>query len=222
MLPDALQLGPFVAPLRLLSLAAASLLVYALAVRRSAGSGLDAAWADRLLSRALAGAWIGAKGAEVLRSPASFLASPRLLISAPVGTVALLGAAAGVVLLVLPLLRGRKADLPALLDCAAVPCLVGAAVAALGVGDARALPLSGALALAALALWRLEPRAAFPGHRFLAAVVLGTLAFVFGDLFRPLADGGYAGVSGEQAAAFAAAAGAYAVARYREGRQPQC
>lgn len=218
-LPDAIAVGPVVAPLRLLTLLAASLLAYHLAARRAVASGLDAAWADRLLFRVLAGAWLGAKAAEVVRSPTSFLASPRLLVSPPVGMAALAGAVAGAALLALPVLRGRRAQLPALLDAAAVPALLGCAVAGLGVGDGRALPLAGAFALAALVLWRLERQAAFPGHRFLGALVLGALAFVFGDLFRP-AVGGYGGVSAEQAVALAAGAGAYAAARRGEARGP--
>lgn len=212
-LPDAVSIGPFVAPTRLLTLFAATWLVHAWTSRRLARSGLEPEQADAVLTRALVGAWLGAKGAEVLRTPASFLASPRLLISPPVGVAAVVGALAGAFSLAgLAARRGRREDLLRLLDLAAVPLLAGGALTGLGVGDGRALPLALAFLAAALVLRALESQAAFPGHSSLAAIVLGGIAFVAADFFRPL-SGGYAGVSGAQFAAFVLAAAAYAAAR---------
>lgn len=214
--PDALRLGPLHLPLNPTAAVLGWLAAHALAGGRAPRYGLDAAWLRALVWRVPPAAWLAAKLGEVLDSPAAILSSPRLLLAPPAGVWALAGAGVGAALAAWPLLRGRRQDVAVMLDALAVPLLAGLAVGALGVGDRRALPLAAGWLAAAAAVRRLEGRARFPGHVGAAAVVLGALAFVAGDLARPI-PGGLAGISLSQMAAAGAALAAYAVARRRAG-----
>lgn len=144
----------------------------------------DPALVGSLLVRLVAGLWLGAKVADVLRSPASFTHSPRLLLTWPGGPTAGMGAVIGAMVLVGLLFR-RWREIPAALDVMATPVLLGLAVMALGLGDGRALPLALGMALAAVLLTALRRRTAFPGHLALGAVVLGGVTGVIADFFRP-------------------------------------
>lgn len=238
-LPDAIRLGPLALPTAPLLTVAGTLLAYTLAVRiaeRAAGprdpfasrpadesAGIarrapvaDPALVDSLFTRVAVGLLLGAKLADVLRSPLSFVHSPRLLVSWPGGPTAGAGAVIGALVLAGPVLARRWRDLPAALDVAAAPLLLGLAVIALGLPDPRAVPLAAGLALAAVVLVFARLRAAFPGHAALGAVVLAGLAAVTADFFRPGADLP-GGISRFQVVAAAAAVLAYVAAALIEG-----
>lgn len=184
-LPDVIPVGPFPLPTLPLALLLGAYLFLYLAGRWAKGWGLDRAWVDQVAYRALVGAAVGAKLAEVLRSPASFVASPRLLVSVPLGSLPLAAALLGAVLWAAPALRRHRSQWPRVLDAMAIPFGLGLSVAALGSGQAHSLLLAVALLLATGALAILRPQAAFHGHTALGAMVLGSLALVTADLFRP-------------------------------------
>lgn len=166
------------------------------------------------------GGLVGAKLAEVARSPASFLASPRLLASVPTGTLPVLGALAGGTLWACWLLGGRWRELPGLLEAITISLTVGLAVVSLGSGTEWSFPLAVGFTLMAVALWSLRHQAEFPGQPSLAAVVLGSLVFVASDFFRSgltLA----AGISPFQITAAGIGIGAYAVALWLVRRREQ-
>lgn len=256
-LPDVIRLGPLAFPTGPLATVVGTVVAYVLAVKlaeradlRAGSTGpdgadafapspatvpqspqtpspvADAALVDRLFTRVAIGLLLGAKAADILRSPLSFINNPRLLIAWPGGPTAAIGAVIGALLLAGPLAR-RWREIPAVLDVVATPLLLGLGVVALGLRDARALPLAAGLVLAAAVLAGLRPLASFPGHTALGGVVLASVAAVGADFFRPAAvlSGG---ISRFQVMAAAAGLLAYGVAvaieraRGRVGRgEPQ-
>lgn len=182
-MPDAFRLGPLTLPLAPLALLLGGYLFYWLAGGEQ----------ERVTGRLIGGALLGAKLIEVLRSPLSFVGSPRLLIALPVGSWALLGALVGAVLWTAPLFWGRWRQLLPVADALTVPLLVGLAVASVG----GALPLAAGFGLAAGLAAYLRRLARAPGQMALAGVVLGATAFVVADFFRP-AVSLYGGISPAQ------------------------
>jgi len=176
----------------------------------------DPALVESLFTRVAVGLLLGAKAADILRSPLSFVQSPQLLLAWPGGPTAGAGAVVGALLLAVPLAVRRWREVPAALDVAATPVLLGLALIALGLPDGRALPLAGGLAGAALLLLFARPRAAFPGHTALGALVLAGAVAVMADLFRPGADLP-GGISRFQVGAAAVAVLAYVAAVFLEG-----
>lgn len=242
-LPDAIRLGPLALPTGPLLTVAGTLLAYTLAVKIAEGAARsqarpaagpveepagdrsgngarapvpDPALVDSLFTRAAVGLLLGAKLADILHSPLSFVHSPRLLVAWPGGPTAGAGAVMGALLLAGPVAARRWRELPAVFDVAAAPLLLGLAVMALGLPDARALPLAAGLILAAVILTLARALAAFPGHTALGAVVLAGLAAVTADFFRPGADLP-GGLSRFQVVAAAAAVLAYVAATIIEG-----
>ncbi len=220
--PDVLQVGPLALPTAPLALILGLALWYSLSLRSAERWKVDSALLEGLLNHLLVGVVAGAKLLEVARSPASFLGSPRLLLSVPKGNLPLLGALVGALLgaaiWATTGARGRGAVLPQALDAMAGPLAAGLAVADLGGGDARALPLFGGFLLAALALEVLRRQTTFAGHTALAAVVLGGLVMVAADFFRP-GPTVVAGISLLQFIAALAGVAAYAAARWLEAKQ---
>lgn len=210
-LPDVIQLGPFPLPVFAVALLLSGYVWHSLAGRLAGRWGIDQALAEEFVYRFLVGALVGAKLAEVVRSPASFLASPRLLVSVPTGTLPVLAAVAGGALWACWPLRGRQRELPGLLDATAIPLTVGLAVASLGSGTEWSLPLTVGFMLEALALWSLRSQTQFPGQTALAAVVLGSLVFVASDFFRSVPTV-TVGISQFQITAASVGFGAYALA----------
>lgn len=213
-LPDVIGFGPLAFPTGPLATVAGTVVVYVLAVKlaeradaRAGSAGpaapapspatvphspqapspvADPALVDRLFTRVAIGLLLGAKAADILGSPLSFIHNPRLLIAWPGGPTAAIGAVIGALLLAGPLAR-RGREIPAVLDVVATPLLLGLGVVALGLRDARALPLAAGLVLAAAVLAGLRPLASFPGHTALGGVVLASLVAVGADFFRPAA-----------------------------------
>lgn len=176
----------------------------------------DPALVESLFTRVAVGLLLGAKAADILRSPLSFVHGPQLLLAWPGGPSAGAGAVIGALLLAGPLVARRWREVPAALDVAAAPVLLGLALTALGLPDGRALPLAAGLAGAALVLVFARPRAAFPGHAALGALVLAGAVAVTADLFRPGADLP-GGISRFQVTAAAVAVLAYVAAVLLEG-----
>ncbi|BDG61170.1 prolipoprotein diacylglyceryl transferase family protein [Caldinitratiruptor microaerophilus] len=216
-MPDVLVLGPFNIPTYGVSLIVGVLVFSALVPRLASTFSLGRAIAEEVASRAVLGLIVGAKLADVLRSPATFLARPRLLLALPRGPEPLIGALLGMVLFTLPVWWPARRHAVGLLDIVAVPLLTMGAVVSAGSGGPRAVPLGLGFALAAAATYALRTRGRFPGHVALAAVVFGSLAVAAGDLLGPAPVSPF-GVSGTQLAAGAAGGGAYVAALWLERR----
>lgn len=163
-LPDVIGFGPLAFPTGPLATVAGTVVVYVLAVKlaeradaRAGSAGpaapapspatvphspqapspvADPALVDRLFTRVAIGLLLGAKAADILGSPLSFIHNPRLLIAWPGGPTAAIGAVIGALLLAGPLAR-RWREIPAVLDVVATPLLLGLGVVALGLRDAR-------------------------------------------------------------------------------------
>ncbi len=184
-LPDVIQIGPFPVPTFPVALLAGFYAWHALSERSAGRCGLEKGWVGDLLYRLFIGALVGAKLFEVIRSPASFVASPRLLVSVPVGPLAVLGALLGAAAWMALAVNGRWRQLPRVADAVAAPLAVGLTIVASGSGDERSLPLAIGFLLVAGALMFLQRQGAFNGHTALAAVVLGSVVVVASDFFRP-------------------------------------
>lgn len=210
-LPDVLQIGPFSAPTWPLAVLVGFFAWYSLSVRWAPRWGVDHGFVEDLLNRVLIGGLVGAKLVEVVRSPASFLASPRLLVSMPVGPLPLLGAVLGAAAWVFPLARRHWRTIPTALDALAAPFAAGLGVASLGVGDERSVLLAVGFLLTGGAVAALRGRAEFPGHLALGTCVLGSLVVVAADFVRP-APTLVGGVSVLQLAAGAVGLAAYGLA----------
>lgn len=210
-LPDVFQIGPFSLPTYPLGLMAGFYVWFSLASRLAGRRGVDRRLVEELVYRLAVGGFLGAKLMEVVRSPASFLASPRLLVSVPAGALPLFGALLGGILWTIPLLRGRWGQLPRVLDAISVPMAIGLGIASLGRADDWSFPLAGAFVFVAVALEGLRRQAAFEGHTALAGVILGCLALVAADFFRPVPSL-VAGISLFQLVAALVGATAYGIA----------
>ncbi len=210
-IPDVIEIGPFPLPTFPLALLAGLYLWHALAIRQAAAWNLNRELVEEVLYRVMIGGVVGAKLVEVLRSPASFVSSPRLLVSVPTGTLPLLGALTGAVLWGAVALRRRWRMTPRVLDALTAPLLFSLGVMSAGSGGARALPMAAGFVLAGAALGGLRRQAAFDGHTALGGIVFGSLVVVASDFLRP-SPILFGGLSALQVAAAFLGAGAYMAA----------
>lgn len=179
LVPPVLPLGPLALPTAPL-LALLGAMGADWVVRRGAAPRVE--MTERLLSWLLGGALAGAMLGEILRSPSSFLASPRLLIAVPAGKWALAGALLGAGLgLVWAIRRVEPVERRSLLDQLGLPLLVGLAIAGLGSGEAALLRAGGWLLGAGL-LW---PKRESSGA-WLFALSWSATVWIVADLARPL------------------------------------
>ncbi|MEX2356475.1 MAG: prolipoprotein diacylglyceryl transferase family protein [Thermaerobacterales bacterium] len=212
-LPDTLRLGPLVLPMAPLLVLLGAYLFFTLGTRRAERFGLDAAWTEKAVTAMLVGGILGSKLVDFARSPESYLASPRLLISIPGGPLAAIGALAGIALGLWLATRPHTSRLPALADSLAAPSLFAIALAGLGLADGRAFPLALLFGAAGYTVLALDSQRDFSGQGFFSAVVFGAAAFIAGDLFRPV-TGGVAGASTGQIIAATTAVAVWGWSRY--------
>lgn len=177
LLPAGVRVGPLTLPVGPL-LAMVAIFAADWLVRRQRRHG-----AERALGWLVGGALLGAKLGEILRSPSSFLAFPRLLIAAPAGLWAVLGAAVGAGVALWWALRSLpQSDRQEAIDSLGLPLLVGLAIMGLGSGQAALIQAGGWL-VGAFLLW---PKREEPGA-WLFALAWAIAVWVSADITRPLA-----------------------------------
>lgn len=182
-LPDVIMLGQF--PLATVALTglAGGLVAYLLAGWAARRQGAAPGGAQDVVLNLLVGSLLGAKLIYVILDLPGYLANPVTLILFPYGPLALpAGAVGGAAGVALGLWRRPRPDRVAALDAAAVPLLLGLAVALLGWKEPGSWSFAPLMALAGgLAWWT------GPGRRLGGAVVLGACALVVADVTRPVA-----------------------------------
>lgn len=215
-LPPVFQIGPFAVAVAPLLVVVGIWTTYLLSRYECRRYSLSPAWLEQVMWRMLIAAWAGAKLPDLIRSPVTFLANPRLWLAWPAGRRAAVGALIAAITVILISHLGNWKTLLSVLDTSSWPSLVGLAVAAAGIEDARALPLMICFALASMVVILLRQQASFPGHTFLAALIMGCLAVTIGDIFRPSLGDGPA-ISLVQILAIVTSLVAFAIAWWRDG-----